>query len=620
MIMNENQNVDVTNGISSQANLDQQQTDQLEAITEHLMSLETTIQHENIGDESRFRHYFDVAKFAGLSAIVAAGVSPANELSRLSVFGLAEAYSRTPLAGGLAAGLSTFAIESISGLATATVLGHPKSEGVINKINEKGKKAHVPMDHELSVGAKTFWTFIGGTPVGMLLEQREDPTRTVEKNRRYSLITSSWQAGVLAVGGALASEGINIGLEDPKRGVLIAGGLAAVATAGNWMRKKGKNVIDKFKEKKLQEEFEGYSKLTKEYGRESPQHQGMNFIEYSNARNDKRVVSTDVEVDGKNIKFPQLSPVEMYSWLNDAFYAKKFTAEHESGNLLHMTDIPGVEPSMEVKQRLQELAANDGVLVFDFPSSDPDFTTRISAYLDNLGIEASEPELLGTQTYFAGQASLIRERDLSAPLVGYMGAYEKIIEDGEISPEEMANGATVKKNIGIEEARSMRTFYDAAYQVLNDHPCNQGLDPDQFYDMITEQDEVAKIVNCVDGEVTALLLLSDNLDELDWVNAEYYREHFPDKAAKKQIVWFPGLAADPEKTRGRNLQAMANLLCRIAEKGNNEVLVVFDACDVNTGFLDVALNGLVNRSPQMRIDIQPFADQKYYAVKTSLKQ
>lgn len=615
--MNENQNPDNS---SNQAVLDTAQDDELNRVTEHLMSIEATSQPEQHAGEGRMQQYFNTAKYAGLSALVLAEVTPFNELSRLGIFGLAEAYSRSPIVGGLAAGLSTLAIEGISGLATASLLDHPKSTDVINKVNERGKKLGVPMDRELSVGTKTFWTFMGGTPVGMLLEQREDPTRTIEQNRRYSLLTSAWQAGVLGVAGAMASEGINVGLEDPKRGALLAGGLAAVATAGNWMRKKGKNLLDKRKEKRLQEQFEGYEKITKEYGRLSPQHQGMNYEEYTSAVGDSDVILSDVEVDGKKIRFPQLSPVNKYGWLNTDFYAKKFPEQANSGNLLHFNAIPNIDPSPEVDARVTELARNGGVLVFDAPSSDPEYTSRVLSYLDSLGVKAEDPQLIGTQTYFAGQASLIRERDKEAPLIGYIGAYELMVKDGEITASDIANGATLKKNIGIDEARSMRQFYDAAYQVLNDHPCNQGLDPNQFYDMITQQDEVAKIVNCVDGDVTALLLLSDNLDELDWVNADYYREHFPEKSAKKQVVWFPGLAANPEKTRGHNLQAMANLLCRIAEKGNNEVLVVFDACDMNTGFLDVALNGLVNHSPQMRIDIKAFADQKYYAIKTSLKQ
>ena len=128
------------------------------------------------------------------------------------------------------------------------------------------------------------------------------------------------------------------------------------------------------------------------------------------------------------------------------------------------------------------------------------------------------------------------------------------------------------------------------------------------------------IVNSKDGKITALCLLTSDLDDLSWVYADYYKRHFPDKAAKKQIIWFPGLAADPDSTQRHNLQAMVNLISEISEKGNNDMLIVFDCCDFNTGFLDQALNFMINRTPEASVDIQPIATQTYCAIRTSRKQ
>jgi hypothetical protein len=136
--------------------------------------------------------------------------------------------------------------------------------------------------------------------------------------------------------------------------------------------------------------------------------------------------------------------------------------------------------------------------------------------------------------------------------------------------------------------------------------------------MMLKEDSVTKIVNSKNGEAIALCLLTSKLEELDWVNPKYYKDRFPDRAATDQIVWFPGLAADPTKTVG-NLRVMVNLIAELMGKGNNEALVVFDCCDKNTGFLDIALNTMINKTPQASINIKPFATQTYGAIRLSLK-
>jgi hypothetical protein len=260
------------------------------------------------------------------------------------------------------------------------------------------------------------------------------------------------------------------------------------------------------------------------------------------------------------------------------------------------------------------------VLVFDYPTADPDYEDRLRAFLATVGIEAEDTQSLGNQTYFAGQVTLKRQLDPTAPRLTFAEAYQRAIADGDYDRSRIKDGASLQARVDPEQARVMQEFYSEAYEVLNDHPCNQGLAPDEFLEMATEKDWVTKIVNSADGEVQAICLLDNDLTELDWVNPEFYEEHFPGKAATKQIVWFPGLAASPDKKVGHNLQSMVNLIAELVDKGNNEMLVVFDCCDMNTGLLDTALNAMINATPQAAIDIQPIAVQRYCAIKTRLKQ
>jgi|GEM_PF-2805374 len=583
-------------------------------------------------------------------AALAAEILPiTNEGARLAIYGAAEATSRNPIIGALAAGLPTAVIEGASGLATAALLATPQAERAIAFINEKAQKIGIPTDHKLSLGAKAWWTFMGGAPLGMLIEQWEDPARTQEQNEKYTMLTTAWQAGALAVIGAAGSEVVKGVLEKPLEAGLVATGIASVAAAGLWLKRKAQIVtarirsgaltldysseyephpiIGKKEDKSFEvehaaelAEYELYAKLLREANKESPQHQGLTREDFVSALQDPRVYSTLVEREGTQFQLPQLSPVSLYEWLNKDFYRKEFSEEYDNGNLLHFISLPNISPSVEVRDRLSRLADRNGVLVFDFPSSDPEYPDRVQALLDELGIQGYEAEIMGTQTYFAGQAKLKRGLDPRRPRLGLTQAFEQLIADGEYDLACFDNGASLQTRIDNGEANHMRRFYEEAYEDLNDHPCNQGLDPQQFFDMLTNQRWVTKIVNRYDTETIALVLLSSKLEDLDWVNAEYYKEHFPDKAATDQIVWFPGLAADPNRPEKHNLQAMVNLLAKIAEEGNNDMLVVFDCCDKNTSWMGIALNDMINRTKEAAIDIQPFAEQTYCAVRLKPKQ
>jgi hypothetical protein len=165
------------------------------------------------------------------------------------------------------------------------------------------------------------------------------------------------------------------------------------------------------------------------------------------------------------------------------------------------------------------------------------------------------------------------------------------------------------------KAQELRQFYDAAYETLKDQPCEQGLTPEEFKEMLTDRTDVAKIVNSVDGEIVSLVLLDNKLDKLSWVNSEYYKQNYPEKFENGQIMWFPGLAADPGRPESMNTQVMVDLIAQLGERGGNAITVVFDCCDKNKGFLDAFLNVMINATPYAGVDIQPIAVQRYMAVR-----
>lgn len=360
--------------------------------------------------------------------------------------------------------------------------------------------------------------------------------------------------------------------------------------------------------------YDFYESLFQDVNRQQPHKQGMTKEEFEKALSSPRTVKTEVINGTDRILIPQLCPVTQFEWLNDDFYEKKFPESFNRGNIMHFTDLKDVAPSNQVVDSIKELAYKGGVLVYDFPEIDPEAPWRIAQLLRKNGVEIEAAELLGTQTYYAGQTKLKSPHDPLPEPLGLIQAFDRHVRAGTYDPARYDNGASLRRIVDEDQARYMNQFYDEAFQVLNDHPCKQGLDPQEFFDMVANDADVAKIVNSKDGQTTALCIMGEDLSKFKWINPEFYESSFPDKFAKKQVVYFPALAARPDKV-GSNTRAIVGLIAELGEVGDNAMLVAFDCCDMNKGFLDVMLKSLINRTPQASIDIRTIGTQYYGAIK-----
>jgi len=162
------------------------------------------------------------------SGLVLTEVLPTNEIIRASLFGVSQIISRDPAVGALALGISTFMVEEVGGYAASGLFNTETGNRAFQAIHKKLENLRTNTKNEkLSPIAKAGIVILGGTVVGMSLENIENPTRTTEMNKKYSLFTSAWLGGLATIGGLLASEGINIGLNNPVEGGIIAGSLIA---------------------------------------------------------------------------------------------------------------------------------------------------------------------------------------------------------------------------------------------------------------------------------------------------------------------------------------------------------------------------------------------------------
>ncbi len=190
-----------------------------------------------------------------LGVVALTEILPSNEVIRLGLYGMAEGLShKNPIYASFAAGLSTFVVEEAGGAAMASLSGTGKAKDINDKVDEKISKIKflnrfkIFSERKISRESQFFATVLGGTVVGMTLKQYQNPERSSRDNHRYSLITSAWLGGLMMGMGFLASEGINMEIDNPIRTGVFASG----AVLSGFIIRKLKKVF--FKEKNDQQE------------------------------------------------------------------------------------------------------------------------------------------------------------------------------------------------------------------------------------------------------------------------------------------------------------------------------------------------------------------------------
>ncbi len=364
--------------------------------------------------------------------------------------------------------------------------------------------------------------------------------------------------------------------------------------------------------------FEFYQDSFRDLNANHPQFQGFTEDEFTDAVERPSTVCAELPSAAGQIVVPQVVDIETFAWLKADFHERQFQRAADRGVLRQYHETPSVEPSERTVSEIDRIASEHGVLTYNFPSTDPEYPERLLKLIKAADAEVVEDVELAKQTYFMGQIRLKREHERREHPVHFAKAFDLARQDGSYAETRIKNGASLHLVVDDVSADVMYGFYKDAYLKLEDEPCEQGLSPDEFRRMMTEDKNVIKVVNSEDGEIVSLCLLENNLSVLSWVNEGYYASRYPDKHSKDQTYWFPGLAANPHKKGGLNTQVMVSLLAELVEKGDNEIAVVFDCGKTNTGFLDVFLNAMINACPQTEIDIQPIAHQNYRAI--SLKK
>lgn len=361
--------------------------------------------------------------------------------------------------------------------------------------------------------------------------------------------------------------------------------------------------------------FNDYTERLAPLNDSHPQHQGLHRHDFERALASPLVLSTEIQRVSSHVILPQLGPVGSDGWRNSGFYQKRFPDEFATHRVMHFADLPGVEPGPVVVEGLRNLAEGNGVMAIDWPSSDPEYSERVSGKLDSFGIVAEETGVVNTQTYHSIEIDLPGPHIDRKKPIDFRDAFKQLVQLGEIDPSERVSGTYIEEKIKGDEASVMSRFWTAAYDTISDHPCTQALDPDEFDKMIANP-EIVKAVCRENGVAQTATLITPDLPKLTWVNADFYERLFPDKYANDQVIWFPGIATDPDpEVAGHNVPKIVDLFARLCAYGDNKFVMVFDLPDVNEGFLDAYLGDEINRHPLTSAKLSILGVQHYTSLR-----
>lgn len=366
----------------------------------------------------------------------------------------------------------------------------------------------------------------------------------------------------------------------------------------------------------ISHDFDRYDQALAEVNDIFPQRQGLIAEEYPGVVSDPRVLSTPVmSQDGSTFLVPQLAPVEAYSWLNSDFYGRRFPEDTAAGRIMHFQDVPGVVPGLQVVEGLRSLAEMGGTLVYDHPSVTPGYSEQLQGFLDSVGVVVRGDQELGTQTYFAGKISLKAGFDPDKEILSLSRAFQALQSERPQVGEETTG---YLETLDPENLDRMQACYADAFVKLNDHPCRQGLTPDELREVAFDQPQTAKLVHSVGSKITAMCILGDDLTLYPWLNPAFYAARYPSETANDQILYFPAIATDPKSMGEHNAEKIVAFIAQMLERGNNEAVIAFDCCDMNTGFLDAYLDTIINATPETGIKFETIGVQRYGAMAISL--
>jgi hypothetical protein len=162
--------------------------------------------------------------------------------------------------------------------------------------------------------------------------------------------------------------------------------------------------------------------------------------------------------------------------------------------------------------------------------------------------------------------------------------YEQLVAEGLEVPADQ-DGVSLCRIIDGDDADNFWELYKKPFDELGKNdPTKAGFDEVQLKDLLSNPD-VIKVVNKLDGEITTLLLVIDNLKQVPWFSEDYFKEKYPEQYEDKNILISPGIVSDEDK-RGNNYAVdVLDFLSRVYARRGANVILSFECTQISTQYI-----------------------------------
>ncbi len=168
---------------------------------------------------------------------------------------------------------------------------------------------------------------------------------------------------------------------------------------------------------------------------------------------------------------------------------------------------------------------------------------------------------------------------------------------------------TLQETLDAETTERFLAVYRAGFDPLDPLAAGrQSLTDDEFRAEMLDPSVLKFLGADDDSEPVALLTASTNLDHVPWISPSFYRERFPDHAARNAIIYVGSLVVHPGAGGSSWMRQLTAAMGRYANE--RAAVVAFDCCQYNdeSGFAQ-QVQRLVNHigSPSLElVDTQSY--------------
>ncbi|HJP96534.1 MAG TPA: hypothetical protein VJ843_04135 [Candidatus Saccharimonadales bacterium] len=511
-----------------------------------------------------------VASAANL-AFVAAEISPLNEAARLGAFGAVQAVTENPLASSSAFMATTFAIEAAGAVATARLLNTERGSRIAERLQGGLKRLRLDKVLMGNIGTEAAVAMVAGSPTATLLKHTQDPSRTLEQDTRYGLVSSFGISAVTATEMYLGTKGVEA-FENPQPLTVGAGLLAIAGLAGSikWAR-------DRLR----------LARMGGDYGEmvakaQGPQVEGVDPSELTKAYKEKALHFIDVQVDGKKRKIPFAAPIKYASWINPEFFAERG----------YDTDA------------LQYCVLPQNVLAEIGPEAVADALSKISVQHDNRPVDLliDYPETV--TPFYASSTKQLELDDLETRAESPAATYHyraKMTaipsESGNFIPDQHVESLS-KEEIDAEFPRIWQIYQEQFQQLVDDHPIAGALKEAGLRQAIMAEGSRLAVYRDDEGKIMSFGYAVDDLSLCPWLNEAHFDDMNPEGLP---YMYMPGIATSKEATTPLSTKIMNHILQETLSK-RGDFILTFECSNLSARYIPklvrraVAQSGIANMS------------------------